>query len=115
MRLAAAHPQVVRIIAVGNEAMVTWQAHCVPARVVLKHVEAASAVERAVQHKKHQFATVTGYLREIRVEKKIRIGEAGWANRDDSFCGDEGTCATGEYNAKLFCDKTMPWVRENNL
>jgi len=38
IRLAAEYPDVVRIIAVGNEAMVTWQAHFVPARTVLKWV-----------------------------------------------------------------------------
>jgi len=39
LRLAAAHPEVVRIIAVGNEATVTWQAHYVPAGVILKYVK----------------------------------------------------------------------------
>lgn len=38
IRLAAAHPEVVRAIAVGNEATVTWQAHFVPAGVILKYV-----------------------------------------------------------------------------
>jgi exo-beta-1,3-glucanase (GH17 family) len=38
MRLANEYPDVVRIIAVGNEAMVTWQAHFVPAATILKWV-----------------------------------------------------------------------------
>jgi exo-beta-1,3-glucanase (GH17 family) len=38
MRLAHEYPDVVRIIAVGNEAMVTWQAHFVPAATILKWV-----------------------------------------------------------------------------
>lgn len=36
--LASEYPEVVKIIAVGNEAMVTWQAHFVPAATILKWV-----------------------------------------------------------------------------
>ena len=38
IRLASEYPDIVKIIAVGNEAMVTWQAHFVPASVILKWV-----------------------------------------------------------------------------
>ncbi len=44
MRLASEYSDVVKIIAVGNEAMVTWQAHFVPAGTILrwvKHLQAA--------------------------------------------------------------------------
>lgn len=43
IRLAHAYPDVVRIIAVGNEAMVTWQAHYVPAATILRWVESLQA------------------------------------------------------------------------
>lgn len=39
IRLARQYPDVVRIIAVGNEAMVTWQAHFVPAATILRWVK----------------------------------------------------------------------------
>lgn len=39
IRLAGEYPDIVRIIAVGNEAMVTWQAHFVPASTILKWVK----------------------------------------------------------------------------
>jgi len=38
IRLASEYPEIVKIIAVGNEAMVDWQAHFVPASVILKWV-----------------------------------------------------------------------------
>lgn len=38
IRLANEYPDIVKIIAVGNEAMVDWQAHFVPARIILKYV-----------------------------------------------------------------------------
>ena len=39
IRLAGEYPDIVRIIAVGNEAMVDWQAHFVPASTILKWVK----------------------------------------------------------------------------
>ena len=38
IKLASQYPDVVKIIAVGNEAMVTWQAHFVSSGVILKWV-----------------------------------------------------------------------------
>ncbi len=43
IRLADEYPDIVKIIAVGNEAMVDWQAHFVPAAVILKWVKALKA------------------------------------------------------------------------
>ncbi len=49
IELAATYPDIVKIIAVGNEAMVTWQAHWVSADVILKWVRYAKiAKEKAV-------------------------------------------------------------------
>ncbi|MBC8206955.1 MAG: glycosyl hydrolase family 17 [Kiritimatiellaeota bacterium] len=39
IRLADEYPDIVKIIAVGNEAMVDWQAHFVPASTILKWVK----------------------------------------------------------------------------
>lgn len=41
IELAAKYPDIVKIIAVGNEAMVHWQAHFVPSEVILKWVRYA--------------------------------------------------------------------------
>jgi exo-beta-1,3-glucanase (GH17 family) len=38
IRLANEYPDIVKIMAVGNEAMVTWQAHFVPASTILNYV-----------------------------------------------------------------------------
>ena len=192
--LVREYPEVVKVIAVGNEAMVTWQMHFVPAAAILKWVkfvkaaradgripagtlvttsdnwaalggeesyhnpdlvellqqvdflslhtyafhdsyynrtlqwaplpeetdlpmteQAAKAMERALGLQKNQYAAVKRYLQEIGVEKEIHIGETGWASLDNSFYGDEGTCAASEYNAKLFYDAIRQWTTENNL
>ena len=49
------------------------------------------------------------------IKKNIHIGENGWASLDNSHYGDDGTCAAGEYNAKLFYDAVKKWTTENGL
>jgi len=53
IELASKYPDIVKIIAVGNEAMVTWQAHWVSSEIILKYVNYAQ---------KAKIAPVNGYL-----------------------------------------------------
>lgn len=53
IELASRYPDIVKIIAVGNEAMVTWQVHYVPAEVILQWVRYL---------KKAKNTAVNGYL-----------------------------------------------------
>ncbi len=194
IRLANEYPDVVRIIAVGNEAMVTWQGHFVPAGVILdwvKHLQEArgrgeipagtlittsenwaalggeesyrnadlaelvrridflslhtyafhdtyynpalqwasppgeadlpvtdrieKAIERCVRHQKDQHRAVQDYLASIGVDKRIHIGETGWASLDNSHYGDEGTRAADEYIAGRFYSAVRTWARESHL
>ncbi|MBT8042103.1 MAG: hypothetical protein KJN98_02960, partial [Pontiella sp.] len=77
--------------------------------------QVAKSIERAIALQKAQYSAVQNYLKDIGVEKEILIGETGWASLDNSYYGNEGTCAAGEYTAKLFYDAVMKWTRENNL
>ncbi|MDH4201558.1 MAG: glycosyl hydrolase family 17 protein, partial [Phycisphaerae bacterium] len=194
IEMAHQYPDIIKIIAVGNEAMVTWQAHFVPAATILKWVntlkeartsgrmpaktlvttsdnwaalggqksyhnddllellkqvdfvslhtyafhdtyydpalkwaapaeeadlpmteQAARAVKRAIAHQVAQYDAVNRYLRENGIKKDIHIGETGWASLDDSFYGNDGTCAASEYNAKLFYNAVRKWTTESNL
>jgi exo-beta-1,3-glucanase (GH17 family) len=45
IELAAKYPDIVKIIAVGNEAMVTWQAHWVSSEIILKYVQYAKGAK----------------------------------------------------------------------
>jgi exo-beta-1,3-glucanase (GH17 family) len=194
IELANAYPDIAKIIAVGNEAMVHWQAHFVHPSVILKWVnylkqarvdgrmpartlvttsdnwaalggeasyrnddllellrqidfvslhtyafhgthyddtlqwgvlpdevalpitaQAKRSIERAIASQKTQFQAVQDYLQENAINKPIHLGETGWATRDNSFYGYDGTCAGDEYLAKLFYDATQAWTTENNL
>lgn len=188
------YPDIVKILAVGNEAMVTWQAHFVPASVILHWVNglknarangrlpeqtlitssdnwaawggeesyhnddllalvravdfislhtyafhdtyyyptfrwsvpneeadltvaerSAAAIQRALDHQIAQYQAVKTFMRKHGIEKDIHIGETGWASRDNSFYGDDGTCAADEYKAGLFYRAVREWTGKNNL
>ena len=192
--MARQYPDIVKAIAVGNEAMVTWQTHFVPASVILKWIrylkvartegdmpektlvtssdnwaawggteqyrnddllallrevdfvslhtyafhdtyydpalkwaapasqadlpveeQAAHAIRQALDHQVSQYNAVKHYLEENNIHKKIHIGETGWASMDNSYYGDDGTCAANEYNAARFYDAVRKWTTRNHL
>jgi exo-beta-1,3-glucanase (GH17 family) len=193
IELASQYPDIVKIIAVGNEAMVTWQTHFVPASVILKWVnylkearttgkmpaktlvttsdnwaalggtesyrndvlvtllkqidyvslhtyayhdtyydtafqwsvqpeanlsiaeQSARAVKRAIAHQIAQYEAVKNYMEKNGIHKQIHIGETGWASLDNSYYGDNGTCAADEYKMKLFYNGVRKWTTDSNL
>jgi len=193
IELAGTFPEVVKIIAVGNEAMVTWQPHHVAPAVIHKWVKVLQeareeglfdpetwittsdnwaalggeasyrneellallrsldfislhtyafhdtyyyptfdwaleteaglnvveqrkrAVDRALAHQKEQLAAVRAYLTKNEIEWPIHIGETGWASRDDSQYGPEGTRAADEFTAMLFHDAVREWTDSNEM
>jgi len=194
IRLAREYPDIVKIIAVGNEAMVTWQGHFVPASAILRwvtHLQEARerddlpagtlittsdnwaalggeasyrnedlaellsridflslhtyafhdtyynpalqwappadqadrplreqidrAIARAIALQEDQVQAVRDHLASLGLEKEIHIGETGWASRDDSHYGPDGTHAAHEYVAGRFHAAAREWTRENGM
>ena len=62
-----------------------------------------------------QYESVKDYLKKNGIKKEVHIGETGWATLDNSQYGDDGTCASSEYNSKVFYDEIQKWVTQNNL
>ncbi|NDV61502.1 glycosyl hydrolase family 17 [Puniceicoccales bacterium CK1056] len=188
IELAQAYPEVVKIIAVGNEAMVTWQPHHVAPGIILNWVnvlrearadgrlskdlwittsdnwaalggeesyhnddllellravdyvslhtyafhdsyykptfewavegdaglpvveQRKRAVARSIAHQKSELEAARAYMTENGIHKQIHIGETGWATRDDSHYGPEGTKVADEYTSKLFHDAMREWT-----
>lgn len=188
IEMATEFPDIVKIIAVGNEAMVTWQPHHVAPGVIHKWVKVLRearadgrlspdlwittsdnwaalggeesyhnddllallrdldfvslhtyafhdsfykdtfqwaleadrdlpiaeqrkrAVARAVAHQQQELETTRAYLLANGIEKDFHIGETGWATRDDSHYGPEGTKAADEYTSMLFHDAVREWT-----
>jgi exo-beta-1,3-glucanase (GH17 family) len=188
IEMAIEYADIVKIIAVGNEAMVTWQPHHVAPSIIHKWVDVLQearadgrlspdlwittsdnwaalggeesyhnddllallrdldfvslhtyafhdsfykstfqwaveedrdlsipeqrkrAVARAVAHQKMELETMRAYMTSNGFEKDIHIGETGWATRDDSHYGPEGTKAADEYTSMLFHEAIREWT-----
>lgn len=193
IELAMAYPEIVKIIAVGNEAMVHWQPHHVGPEVIHKWVKVLRearadgrlssdlwittsdnwaalggeeayhsddllallrdldfvslhtyafhdsfykpsfdwaveadadlpvaeqrkrAVARAVAHQEQELETTRAYMLANGIDKAIHIGETGWATRDDSHYGPEGTKAADEYTSMLFHDAVREWTNAEGM
>jgi exo-beta-1,3-glucanase (GH17 family) len=193
IELAMEYPDIVKIIAVGNEAMVTWQPHHVAPAIIHKWVKVLRearadgrlspdlwittsdnwaalggeasyhnddllallrdldfvslhtyafhdsfykatfdwaveadadlpvteqrkrAVARAVAHQKQELETTRAYLLANGIVKDFHIGETGWATRDDSHYGPEGTKAADEYTSMLFHDAVREWTDSEGI
>ncbi|MGM0508109.1 MAG: glycosyl hydrolase family 17 protein [Fusobacteriota bacterium] len=192
IELAKDYPDIVKIIAVGNEAMVNWQVHYVGADVILKWVnylrqyrkqgiikkdilitssdnfatwgaekeyrcedlkklinavdyislhtypfhdtyhnprfwndikgegfknlkEIDKAMDEAVRYAKKQYKMVQKFLKEIDVEKKIHIGETGWATKDTDMYSKNGTQAANEYEEKIYYEKMREWAQNEEM
>jgi exo-beta-1,3-glucanase (GH17 family) len=193
IELAMEYPDIVKIIAVGNEAMVTWQPHHVAPAIIHKWVKVLRearadgrlspdlwittsdnwaalggeasyhnddllallrdldfvslhtyafhdsfykatfdwaveadadlpvteqrkrAVARAVAHQKQELETTRAYLLANGIVKDFHIGETGWATRDDSHYGPEGTRAADEYTSMLFHDAVREWTDSEGI
>lgn len=72
IRLAREYPDAVRIIAVGNEAMVTWQAHFVPASTILKWVKVLKEARAAGQIPPHVMLTTSDNWAALGGEERYR-------------------------------------------
>lgn len=193
IEMAREYPDIVKVIAVGNEAMVHWQPHHVAPAIIHKWVTALQeareagelapdlwittsdnwaalggeeayrnddlvkllkaldfislhtyafhdsfyyptfewaipaeaelpvpeqrkrAVQRAIEHQRSQVAAVRSYLDANGIHTAIHIGETGWATRDDSHYGPEGTVAADEYTSKLFHDAMRAWTDADGM
>lgn len=72
IRLAGEYPDIVRIIAVGNEAMVTWQAHFVPASTILKWVNVLREARSAGRIPAHVMITTSDNWAALGGEERYR-------------------------------------------
>lgn len=195
VRFANAYPDIVKIIAVGNEAMVHWATtYFVAPKVILKwvnylqglkgsgglpedvwitssdnfaswgggdksyHVEdltalikavdyvslhtypfhdsyhnpqfwgvsaehaslseaekAAAAMLRASEHAIVQYQSTREYIQSLGIDKQIHIGETGWASKDSSHFGANGSQAADEYKQQLYYQHMREWTNRAGM
>ena len=73
------------------------------------------AMERALAYSQDQYARVVNYVKGIDENKKVHIGETGWASVSDGFYGPEGSRAADEYKQALFYHGMREWTQSSGI
>lgn len=74
-----------------------------------------ASMKRAIEFSKHQYDSVTGYMKSIGVNKPIHIGETGWASVSNGFYGNTGSKATDEYKQGLYYKLMREWTNSEGI
>lgn len=74
-----------------------------------------AAMDRALMFAKHQYKTVSKYVKSIDSTKTIHIGETGWATISNGHYGPNGSKATDEYKEALYYSKMRAWTDKEGI
>lgn len=85
IRMAGEYPDIVRIIAAGNEAMVTWQAHFVPASTILKWVKVLKEARDGGRIPSHVMITTSDNWAALGGEERYRNDDLAELMRQMDF------------------------------
>lgn len=73
------------------------------------------AMNRANKYAVSQHDSVARYIKSLRIDKPIHIGETGWASASNGFYGAKGSKATDEYKESIFYNNIRQWTNQNNM
>ena len=79
----------------------------------IEKVDAGMA--RAQKVAEMQYKNVKDYVKSIRPNKPIHIGETGWASSSDGLYGSEGSKASDEYKQALFYKSMRKWSAKEGI
>lgn len=74
-----------------------------------------AAMFRARNYAISQFQSVVNYLKKIKIDKPVHIGETGWASHSNEQYGDEGSRATDEYKSGLYYKMMRNWSEQEKI
>ncbi len=74
-----------------------------------------TAMLRALDFAKNQYAAVAAHMKSLGVEKPIHIGETGWATVSNGFYGPEGSKATDEYKEAKYYQLMRDWTNKAGI
>jgi exo-beta-1,3-glucanase (GH17 family) len=82
----------------------------------LSEIEKAdAAMLRVRNHAVSQYQSAKDYIQSLGLDKPIHIGETGWASKDSSHFGAEGSHAADEYKQKLFYQHMRDWTNQSGM
>ena len=72
-------------------------------------------MDRSLEYAVSQYDSVVNYMKSLKIEKPVHIGETGWASVSNGFYGAKGAKATDEYKQALYYDKMREWSTNNKV
>jgi exo-beta-1,3-glucanase (GH17 family) len=79
----------------------------------IEKVDAGMA--RAQEFAETQYNNVKDYVKSIRPNKPIHIGETGWASSSDGLYGNEGSKASDEYKQGMYYKSMRKWTAKKGI
>ncbi|MBC7525875.1 MAG: glycosyl hydrolase family 17 [Flavobacterium sp.] len=73
------------------------------------------AMNRSLEFAKMQYNAVKNYVHSINPNKRIHIGETGWASSSDGLYGNDGSKASDEYKQALYYDAMRTWTNKEGI
>ncbi|CAN5654195.1 hypothetical protein BH10BAC3_BH10BAC3_10260 [soil metagenome] len=70
---------------------------------------------RAKEYSVAQYERVVKYMKSLKINKPIHIGETGWASVSDGFYGATGSKATDEYKEGIYYRLMRDWTNKKGL
>ena len=70
---------------------------------------------RAKEYAVAQYEMVARYMKSLKINKPIHIGETGWASVSDGFYGPSGSKATDEYKEGLYYKLMRDWTNKKGI
>ncbi len=74
-----------------------------------------SAMIRALNYAKLQYQGVVDYMKSIGVNKRVHIGETGWATLSNEQYGNDGSRATDEYKSAKYYEQMREWTNKASI
>jgi len=74
-----------------------------------------AAMQRSLEYAISQYDGVVNYMKSLRVEKPVHIGETGWATVSNGQYGNSGSRATDEYKMALYHDLLREWSDKKGI
>ena len=72
-------------------------------------------MNRALSYAISQYDSVVNYMKNLKVDKPVHIGETGWASVSGGQYGADGSKATDELKQALYYNKMRDWATENKI
>ena len=72
-------------------------------------------MKRSLSYAISQYDSVVNYMKGLKVDKPVHIGETGWASVSGGQYGIKGSNATDELKQSLYYTKMRDWATENKI